>query len=139
MSNFDLHFQVFSNSPVPSVIPRMSVREHTVFVEGLMSGSIFTSLHVHEADKVAGDLPAIFCLLADGVLKNAPQDFLDEIGVLWEFTKDRLAKVKKGSKTDTIYPTFSSAHVCPKADWTLVCDVVKAMKSQSSLITVGGS
>jgi hypothetical protein len=135
MDNFELHFRVFSKVPVPSVIPRMTIEEHRVFVEGLLDGKVFTSMHIHEVDKAEGDLPIIFCPLSDGSLLSASPEFMQEIGVVWEFTKDRLSKPKKGSKTDTVYPTFSSMHICSKFDWDLACDVVKAMKNQPSLIT----
>jgi hypothetical protein len=91
-------------------------------------------MHIHELDKKRGDLGNIFLAQGAGQFMMAPHDILSDVGVLWEFSKEKGEKVHKGSVSKVSYPTFLSVRICSKLDWDLACDVIKALKAETSIV-----
>lgn len=134
--NFEFVVGMFVDPVFPSDVPEMSMEERAEFVRGLLDNSVFSSMHIHEADKKRGDLGKVFLPQERGIFQQAPKSFLDNIGVLWEFTKDQRVQMHKGSKTGVSYPTFGTCRVCSKLDWDLACDAIKCLKAETGVVGI---
>lgn len=124
-----------SETPVfPEEVPRMTEDELRAFVAGLRDDTIFTSMHVHEEDKLRHDLGRVFVPVGVGFFHQAPDSFTENIGVVWEWFDAKAKKAHKGNATGVIYPTFTSARVCHKLDWDIACNSIAAIKAETPLI-----
>lgn len=133
--NFDLVITVFTQPIYPSEVPQMTMEERNEFIRGLLNDSIFSSMHIHQQDKERGDLYKIFLPLAGDYFTELPSDLLKDVGVIWEFMKEKDFKTIPGAKTGIVYPRFSTARLCSKLDWDLACDAIKAVKARTSIIS----
>src|SRR5262245_5278985 len=118
----------------PEDVPRMTDDELRYFVAGLRDDTIFTSMHIHSADKEKGDLSRIFAPVGAGLFQKAPEQFKNNIGVVWDWMSQKAKKTWKGSISGISYPTFVSATVCHKDDWDIACNSIKAIKASTPLI-----
>jgi hypothetical protein len=125
---------MFTTPEFPPDVPRMTDSEREQFVAGLLDGSIFTSMHIHEIDKKKGDLGRVFMPQGNNVFQLAPKSFLENIAVLWEFMKDKSAVVHKGSVTKVSYPKFLTCRTVSLGDWDLSCESVRLKKGDQGLI-----
>lgn len=137
MSNFAFQLHLFRDPKFPDQVPGMTADERAEFVKGLMDGSIFTSMHIHELDKKKGELGKVFLAQGAGQFMRAPHDVISNIGVLWEFMREKGQNAHKGSASKVLYPTFLSVRVCSTLDWDLACDVIKALKAETNIVRLG--
>ncbi len=134
--NFEFVVGMFVDPVFPEVVPEMTMEERAEFVKGLLDNSVFSSMHIHEEDKKRGDLGKIFLPQQRGIFQQASKSFLENIGVLWEFTREKKVQMHKGSKTRVSYPTFGTCRVCSKLDWDLACDAIKCLKADTSIVNI---
>jgi hypothetical protein len=107
-------------------VPRLSKEELAEFITGCCDNTIFTSMHVHKIDKDRGDLDKIFLAIGQGIISRMPDTFRDEIGVAWQWVKEKTDRTYKGSVSGTEYPVFRTMRVIHKDDWDEACDGIKA-------------
>lgn len=134
MTNFEFQLHLFREPKFPAEVPAMTPQEHKQFVQGLVNEEIFSSMHIHEADKKKGDLGRVFTVQGAGHFQIAKPEFIENIGVLWEFVKDKSDKTTKGSISGVEYPMFLTTRLCSRADWDLACDAVGALKARSNIV-----
>ncbi len=131
MNNFDFQLRLFREPKFPEAVPVMTVSERETFVEGLMNGWIFTSMHIHEIDKKKDDLGKVFLVQGEGQFMLANATFLSDVGAIWEFHRDReVTKFHKGSVSAAMYPVFQTARVVSNEDWRWACRVVAERQGQ---------
>ncbi len=133
-SNFEYVINMFTRPIYPEQVPRMTPQEQAEFINGLVDGSIFSSMHIHEVDKKRGDLTRVFLPHAGDYFKALPNHYLHDIGILWAFMKEQSGKQFRGSVTKVAYPTFTMVRLCSKDDWDVAVDGVKAKKAEAGII-----
>lgn len=127
---------VDADAPAPEAPPRewvmhkMSSEEKTKFVRDWIGNAIFSDRHVGKAD-ASSILPMIFMPLAFGALAGAPPEYLDDIGLVYEYYgKDQASRSING------YPMFMSVRFMSKADWESCVKVIIAEEERMKALHV---
>jgi hypothetical protein len=93
----------------PEEIRRMSKEELATFVREFRGGQIFSSAHISEGDDHI--IRMVFLVLTLGGLHDAPDSYLNSIGLIWEYFSNA------GPRSINGYPQFFSCHLMHRDDW----------------------
>lgn len=85
----------------------MSDKQLREFVQGVLSGTLFLSVQVHQPR----DIPVVFMPLALGALSAWPEEKLKDIGVFYARMKTALPRSYNGN------PMFTEVGYLHKDDW----------------------
>lgn len=105
-------------------IVRMSKEEMQTFVREMVQGKIFTSLHVQDQSL----LHLIFMPLCLGALADMSEEYVKEIGIIWEYLS------KAGPRSINGYPMFLSMRVMHREDWEKIFPAVE--RAEKALLEV---
>lgn len=90
-----------------TTIPTMSDEDLRAFVDGAVSGRLFTSVQVTNGTL----LPLVFLPVSMGVFAGWTKEELENVGVIWEWCDVSMPRTINGM------PIFMSMRLMNKADW----------------------
>ena len=108
------------------IVTRMGAKDLTKFIADFDAGRIFTSAHMTDAESDL--LSMVFMPLALGALSGFPEEELQKIGILWEYT------TQAGPRSVNGLPCFFSCRIMHIDDWTLAVEKLKALSAAKKAI-----
>lgn len=107
-------------------IASMGEEDLRKFVDGAVSGRLFTSVQVEPVSLV----PVVFMPVAMGAFVGWTDDEIKHVGVIWEWMD------QAGPRSVNGMPMFMSMRIMNKEDWTRALDAIVAEQERRKTIPI---